>query len=307
MDVPAVVEESVAIPLVSQENIDRAQNDVARTMKFHWFLRGVKVVGGLGFVGFLGYYYLFRNSGGVKLPEVSEEKGKEASEVLKRISEKMQEKPLSLEGLDKRLKEVESVVGAVKKAVLPPRTWGKWFVKSLSGNIKWLAFGGVTMIGQKIWNISSHDDDMKWYAQQKTRVYQQIRLLRYYSQKLRKTKELTDSEQEIYYKTSLVAFCKSIVVQVEKLCGFMQYSLQQFENRGAFLKSNETLQVPYLIAATNKVVVFFQKKFPVGVEVSLSDLQDGYAQLISFVNDLEKHIEAFIEIEHNVEDRLGDV
>ena len=311
MDAPAVAEESSSIMLVSQENIDQAQQQVDRTLKFHWFLRGAKVVGATGAIAFLIYYNFFRDSGEINLPEGSKEKVAEASKDLKKVSsalvKKTQESVLSLETLNGRLKKVEGIIDAVEDAI-KPKTWKSWFKKKISGYAEWGLFGGAVAVGQKIWGISSHDDDMKWFAREKTRVYQQIGLLRYYAQKVRKTKDDTiDSEQELYYKTSLVALCRNLVTAVEKLCGFMQYSLQQFQKRGAFLQQSEILQVPHLIATTNKLVASLQKKLPVGTKVSLDDLQDGYAQVTSFVTDLEKQISRFVQIEHDVEMRLGGV
>jgi len=266
--------------LVNQENIEQEQEKIARMFKAHWGLRIAKYVGVAGACS----YALYRLFSSPDVSDIIKEKDKGPT-----IGQKQYKHLVQL--------------------LVSPSLWKeprKWFKVVGFKLVDWIAVTAVMGLGQRIWKKTSHNDDIVWYSKEKTRTYQLMSQLRYYGLKIRKAKDLTQENLE-YHRVTLASICKKFVLQVEKLCGFMQYSLKQFEKRGALFETDDLLQIPHLTAITNDFVTMLQKRLPVSSQEPLAHLRKSYEDAQQFANDLERQIGRFAEIEFDIEQRLGGV
>jgi len=318
-------EKQIELRQGSQKNIDKQQENVARMMKRDWMVRILPLVAVAG----VGGYFLCRSLfAGESKPLVKTPLQKQligvsvhtqtASDCRETVKALLPNTPLITPVAREKRSTFVSLVtcfappvsclpeqGVVKKSWLKRFIFGPIHTYIMSPIRSHVAYLAVVSLAKKLWGMSSHDDTITWYSKEKTRVYQQMSQLRYYAQKIRKEKDLEAVDLD-YYRETLMSMCNAFVGQVEKLCGFMQYRLEQFEKRGAYLEPDECLQVSRLISVTNKFVGSLQKKLPKDLDEPLSGLKETYADAQQFTNDLERQIGRFAEIEFEIEDRLDE-
>ncbi len=269
------------IPLISQENIQKHRVNIARTMKWHWFLRLGTQVGGFA-VGSYWIYQTFFAPGLVVVKTGSK-------------------RPSSVVSASK--KEVNRLYAMLHK--FSPRflSW-QWWKNAAFKFADHIVFASVLSIGERLLGRYFHDDDVIWFVKEKTRIVHLQQEIRGYAEKIKAITAMSDQECE-YYSVMLVGLCRQLVQQVEKLAGFMEYQFEQFKNRGAILTDDEILQVPHLVATTDQFVRQMTALLPLRKDRSSKvDLKKPFELLLFFAVDLDLQIKRFTGLESGIEWRL---
>lgn len=262
------------VRFVNQEKIGANRLKISRVMKMHWFLRTVRFVGALGIVGYAAYSIFKKDA-------ISGFNGCMSDEISK--------------------KQYENLC----KALRPPKLFSvSWFKKTGKYICDLFAVGYVMNLSDYISKKFLHDDNIKWFSKDRTYITELICQVKAYSKKINESKVLSP-EDFVYYRTTILGICRELVRHVEKIGGFMEYSLEQFKNRGALLKPDEILQVSHLVVVTNQLV---KSVLEMLTEEKVGDAREKLKALSGvvhqFVLDLEQQINRFSGIENAIEGRL---
>ena len=278
-------ENSFALEPVSQENVEKNHQSIARMMSLHWYTRmGMQVGTGLLAVYWLSRFFVGGNPG----QEAIQANGGVSSLPVPSNS------------------DLIIRIAALEKCVTPPGwfTFKWWKNKALAVGdyVLWsslysLAKGGLV-------DRFYHDDTIEWFVKSRTRFESLGAEVKFYAQRCILSQDLSQ-EQMHYHRVTLVGICRSLVREVEQVAAFMEYEIEQFKNRGAVLANDELLQVPHLIASTNRFISDMKK---LQLSATQSDTADQVKKLfgvaVQFVVDFEQQVKRFAGLENAIEWRL---
>jgi len=300
------LEKRFRIRRMSQENIEENKKKVAKLIRNHWWLRTaayVTIPTAAGLYLYTKFFSLPSFFGFFSKAAPVEDASTAVDDSLAGGGDTPLEEP-DLVATAKDVENLKARIAVLETAVNRLKTGKKkWSWLSLAGKT---VFGiAVTGIGKQIFAPAFHDDDMEWYVQQKTYLYPLIKQMKRFAQRITLHSFEKESQPDLnYYRETLAGICRRLIPEIELVAGYMKYSLESFEKRGAMLENDALLQVTQLVTITNKFIDDMHALLPAKAPDTTKQVKKLYDVAGCFASDVKLRCKVFMGIEDGLNKQL---
>lgn len=174
---------------------------------------------------------------------------------------------------------------------------GRWLtsLKNLPGSKEFwqaLLFGSSGIAMGQLMDIVNHPHTMAWFVNKKIFCRNTFDNIHIYNTLLQHT-TLAEGKR-IHYKQKLVNSCNRLVKQIEQICGFIQYKVEQLPNNN---KQQINKIIHYLLQSTDKWIVTINKLLDEG----FFEAQQFFIVTADYKKEVNRELDDFSCIEEDFE------